>query len=482
MNDPSGPRPRRPLYTVILAAGKGKRMHSERAKVLHPLAGRPMIDYVVRAALKLGAGRIFVVLGNQADEVRRALASYGRRLTFCLQKEQRGTAHAVLQTRRHLSGKRGEVLILNGDVPALRDDLLRRLVQTHRDSRAAATLVTTHLDDPAGYGRIVRDGSWQVAEIVEDRDARPEEREIKEVNCGLYVMDAGRLFPALRQVTPLNQQHELYLTEVVRILKRQGYKVIALEHDDPEEVLGVNTRRELAVAAKILYRRKTEDLMEQGVSLIDPWHTYIDAGVKVGADTVIYPDVYLEGATEVGRGCRIDPGCVIRDCVVGDGVRVLAHSVLSGSRVHDGAQVGPFTHLRPESEIGARARIGNFVEVKKSRIGEEVRAGHLSYLGDARVGRRVNVGAGTITCNYDGHKKHTTVLGDDVFVGSDTQFVAPVTVHKGAYVGAGSTITHDVPAYALALSRSPQQNREGWARERQAAGKENRPTGRRGKR
>jgi len=425
-----------------------------------------MIQYVVGAACRVGASRLFAILGTRAHDVRGALTGLARDITFCVQKEQRGTAHAVMQTSRHLKGRRGDVLILNGDVPTLREELLRRLVQHHREHGAALTLVSTVLGAPTGYGRIVRDPSGQLAEIVEEADASPEEKEIREVNGGLYVADCALLFRALREVRPANQQSELYLTDVVRILKQQGHKVLALQHDNFEEVLGVNTQRELAVAAKILYRRKAEELMRNGVSFIDPWHTYVDATVKVGRDTVIYPDVYLEGATEVGCRCRIEPGCVVRDCMLGDETRILAHSVLTSSRVQQGAQVGPFTHVRPLSEIGTRARVGNFVEIKKSRLGEGVKAGHLSYLGDAKLGRRVNVGAGTITCNYDGEAKHETILEDDVFVGSDTQFVAPVRVRKGAYVGAGSTITEDVPSYALALSRSPQQNREGWVRAR----------------
>jgi len=443
-------------------------MRSQRAKVLHPVAGRPMVDHVVRAAAGLGARRICIVLGNQAAEVRRALAHHGSRLTFCLQSEQRGTGHAVLQTRRHLEGRGGDVLILNGDTPAVSAELLRGLVRRHRESGAAATLLTAQLADPTGYGRVIRSPDWEVEAIVEERDARPEEREIKEINCGVYVVDAARLFPALRRLKPENQQHELYLTDVVRILKGEGRRVVLHPHGNPEEVLGVNTRRELAAAAAILYRRKAGELMDRGVSFIDPRHTYVDADVRVGQDTFLYPGVVLEGATRIGRGCRIDPGCVIRDSVLGDEVRVLAHSVLSDSRVRDGAQVGPFTHLRPGSDIGARARIGNFVEIKKSRIGEESKANHLSYLGDASLGRGVNVGAGTITCNYDGERKHRTILEQGVFIGSDTQLVAPVRVGRGAYIGAGSTITQNVPAGALALSRVPQQNRQGWVREHRA--------------
>jgi bifunctional UDP-N-acetylglucosamine pyrophosphorylase/glucosamine-1-phosphate N-acetyltransferase len=460
---------RRPPHAVILGAGKGKRMRSERAKVLHPIAGRPMIDYVVRAALRAGAGRICVILGNQAAEVRRALAPHARRLTFCLQREQKGTGHAVLMASRHLAGLAGDALILNGDVPAVRGDLLRRLVQEHRARGAALTLVTAHPADPTGYGRIVRDPSGGIARVVEERDARPEEREIREINCGLYVVDCGLLFPALRRLTPANAQREIYLTDLVRLLRADGHRVAALPHGDAEEVLGVNTRRELAAAGRLLHARKAEALMERGVTFLDPDHTYVDSDVRVGPDTILYPAVHLRGRTRIGRGCSVEPGCVIRDSVLGDGVRVLPHSVITASRLRDGAQVGPFAHLRPQSDIGARARIGNFVEVKKSRIGEEVKAGHLSYLGDARLGRRVNVGAGTITCNYDGRRKHVTVLEDDVFIGSDTQLVAPVRVRRGAYVGAGTTVTRDVPAGALALSRAPQQNREGWVRLRRAA-------------
>jgi bifunctional UDP-N-acetylglucosamine pyrophosphorylase/glucosamine-1-phosphate N-acetyltransferase len=458
----------RPLNAVILAAGKGKRMLSERAKVLHTVAGLPMIDYVVRAALETRPQRLFVVLGTQVEDVRRALEPYRRRITFCLQRQQRGTGHAVQQTARHLARRLGDVLILNGDTPALTPELLKRLVRRHREEETAATLVTAELAEPSGYGRIVRDGSGDVAQIVEERDASPKEREIREINCGLYVFDGALLFPALRLLTPLNQQKELYLTDVARILKQQGHRVRPLPHAHAEEVLGVNTRRELAAAGRTLYLRKAEALMAEGVSLIDPSRTCIDAGVRVGVDTRIYPGVTIEGKTRIGRGCRIEPGCVIRDSLLEDGAAVLAHSVLSQARVRVGAQVGPFTHLRPGSDVGPRARIGNFVEVKKSRIGEETKANHLAYLGDARLGRRVNVGAGTITCNYDGRMKYRTVLEDDVFIGSDSQLVAPVRVRRGAYVGAGSTITRNVPAYALALSRAPQLNKQGWVKRNRA--------------
>ena len=465
-NDPPTARgaARRELLALVLAAGLGKRMQSKWSKLLHPVAGRPMVRHVVEATKGAGVARAVVVVGNQAEEVRLAVGDLDKRIAFAFQKEQLGTGHAVLCAERQFQGHTGDVLILNGDLPALRPETLRAFVAYHRSHGAPLTLLTTVITDPRGYGRVVRNYGGEVARIVEEADASPDERATQEINCGIYCVDSAALFRPLRRATRDNAQGEIYLTDLVGILHHEGKAVAAYRHPDAVEVLGVNDRRELAAAARSLYRRKAETLMAEGVSLVDPASTYIDAEVTIGRDSIIEPGVMIQGASRLGTEVRIGLGSRIADTVIGDGSEVLPYCVIAGARLASGCRVGPFAHLRPDTTLDDGARIGNFVETKKTRLGRGSKANHLTYLGDAEIGRDVNIGAGTITCNYDGVEKHRTVIEDEVFVGSDSTLVAPVRLRRGSFIGAGSTITRDVPSQALALSRARQENKEGWAK------------------
>ena len=455
---------RREICALILAAGQGKRMVSKSSKLVHDVAGRPMVRHVVESARAAGMARTIVVIGQQADEVRQAVGDADKRISFAFQKEPLGTGHAVLSAERQLAGYRGDVLILNGDLPALKAETLRAFVEFHRTSGAPLSLLTTVISEPKGYGRVIRNYSGDVSRIVEEADATSEERATQEINCGIYCVDADSLCRPLKRATSNNAQGEIYLTDLVEILRRDGRKVAAYRHPDSTEVLGVNDRRELAAAARALFRRKAEALMTAGVSIMDPGSTCIDADVTVGPDTLIEPAVLLLGRTEIGREVRIGQGSRLVDSKVGDGTIILPYCVISASRIGRGCRIGPFAHLRPETSLDDEVRVGNFVETKKAKMSRGSKANHLSYLGDAEIGRDVNVGAGTITCNFDGVTKHRTVIEDEVFIGSDTQLVAPVRIRRGAFIGAGSTITKDVPAHALAISRGRQVVKEGWAK------------------
>ncbi len=455
----------RRVDVVILAAGLGKRMRSRRIKLLHQVAGRPMVAHVAEAARALRPARLVAVVGHQADDVREALSGLCDR--FAPQAEQRGTGHAVLAAAPLLrSGKGSALVVLSGDVPAVRASTLRALVARHRRSRAALTFVSTLVPDPSGYGRVVRDGAGRVARIVEERDATPEERRIREINAGIYCADRAALLAVLGSSRPDNAQGEYYLTDAVHRLLARGARVAAVLHPESEEVLGVNTRAELARANAALYARAAEALQERGVTLLDPARSWIDARARVGRDSVIWPDVVIEGASVLGEDNVVRPGCRLRNVVTGRGVEIRDHCVLDDARLGDGTVVGPFAHLRPGTVLEAGSRVGNFVEVKKSRLGRGTKAMHLTYLGDATIGPGCNIGAGTITCNYDGVRKNPTTLDAGVFIGSDTQLIAPVRVGKGAYVAAGSTVTNDVPPGALAIARGKQRNVEGWVARR----------------
>jgi bifunctional UDP-N-acetylglucosamine pyrophosphorylase/glucosamine-1-phosphate N-acetyltransferase len=458
------------LYVVVLAAGKGTRMKSTRAKVLHSLAGRPLIEHVLRTVDTLKAAKTVLVIGHGAEDVRTALA--GRPgLEFVVQSPQLGTGHALLQAEPVLAGKSGTVLLLYADVPLLEANTLTRLLETHTAARAAATVLTTVVDDPFGYGRMVRDESGRVVRIVEERDASGEERAIKEINSGIYAFALEPLFPSLHSLATDNAQGEYYLTDLVAMYHQRKLRVETLCLDRADELRGVNTRIDLAEIAAVLRARKNRAVMLGGTTLEDPSTTMIDDGVTIGTDTVVGRGVALEGKTAIGSGCRIHANVRLTNAAIGDRVTILDHSVIVDSTVASGASVGPFAHVRPGSAIQADARVGNFVELKKTTLGRGSKANHLAYLGDATIGDRVNVGAGTITCNYDGTSKHPTVIEDGVFIGSDTQLIAPVTIGKGAYVAAGSSITQDVPAGALGIARGRQENKLDWvaSRERQRA-------------
>jgi len=449
------------VAAIILAAGKGTRMKSGLVKVLHPAAGQPMIDYPVTAARAAGATPVVLVVGHQAEAVQGHFRGADD-IRCVLQEEQLGTGHAVACARDALAGFSGTVLILCGDTPLLRVETLKRLIAFHRAQEAAVTVLTATLDDPYGYGRIVRDESGAVLRIVEQKDADPEEQGIREINSGIYCMDAAFLFGNIDSVGSDNAQKEFYLTDLVAMAVHKGLGCLALESDDAEEIMGVNDRGQLAEAGRILRRRINQDLMLSGVTITDPDQTYIDQGVAIGPDTVIHPNCRISGATTIGSGCVIDGNVSISNCRIAGNCHIKAGSVLEDSELHEAVAVGPMAHLRPGTVLHPHVKIGNFVETKKIVMGEGSKASHLTYLGDAEIGRDVNIGCGTITCNYDGVNKHRTVIGDQVFIGSDVQLVAPVTVGRNSLVAAGTTVTIDVPPDSLAISRVPQVNKDGW--------------------
>jgi len=442
------------LAVVILAAGKGTRMKSDLVKVLHPVAGSPMISYSLDVARRLKPARLVVVVGFQADLVQEKCGAED--VSFALQKEQLGTGHAVLAARAAFQGFRGEVLILSGDVPLLTEKTVKDFLESHRDKKAVLSVMTVEPEDPRGYGRVFRNADGSLLRITEDRDLKPGEEKIREINTGIYCVDADFLFAALSQVTPQNAQKEYYLTDIVARASAEKKKVFPFLAGDPLEVMGINTRVELARANQGMRRKIAERHMLEGVTLIDPETAYIDREVRIGRDTVIHPNCHLLGKTTLGTGCVIEPGCKIADTQAGDRVTVKASSVITQCRIEDHVEVGPFAHLRPETLLREGSRIGNFVEVKKSVIGKGTKANHLTYIGDATLGEKINVGAGTITCNYDGHKKHPTVIEDGVFIGSNTALVAPVRVERNSVIGAGSTITKQVPPDTLAVARGKQ--------------------------
>ncbi len=456
------------IHVVVLAAGKGTRMKSRIPKVLHEAAGLPLIERVLRAGDSLDPQSTTVVVGHLADRVQILL---GKRLglRFALQEPQLGTGHALMQAEPHLRAATGTVVLLYGDVPLLRAATLRSLVEAHRARKAAATVLTARVGDPHGYGRIVRTNG-RITAIVEEKDATREQRAIDEINSGIYAFDLGPLFGSLTSLRAANAQGEYYLTDLVRTYVDAGLTVDTVTVDDPQEITGVNSRKELADVTAILNARRNEELMAAGVTIVDPASTWIGPDVSVGADTIIHPNVHVEGRTVIGSGCVVHASVRIIDSILDDGVVINNFCVIAGSHIASGAVVGPFAHVRPQSEIGEGAHIGNFVELKKTAIGRGSKANHLSYLGDTTIGEKVNIGAGTITCNYDGVHKHQTVIEDGAFIGSDTQLIAPVTVHTGAYVGTGTTVREDVPGGALAVSAGKQRNIEGWVEKKKQKG------------
>ena len=458
------------LHVVILAAGKGMRMKSARAKVLHQVAGRPMVEHVLATASALAPESTVIVVGYEGAAVQRALAGHVG-LTFVVQEPQLGTGQALLTAEPLLAGAVGTLVLLSGDAPLLAAETLRNLVNCHRKAGAAATVVTATVEDPAGYGRIIRTGQ-KIARIVEDRDASPTERQIREINSGVYAFELRGLFEAVRSIGTENAQGEYYLPDLVAILQRGGAVVETFCVSDPDEIRGINSRSELAAVSRILRDRKTTELMAAGVTIDDPATAYIDDAVVVGPDTIIHPGVSLEGRTVVGAGCEIHSGVRIVDSQLGDRVTVLNHCVITDSRIADQVRIGPFAHLRNEADVRDHARVGNFVELKKTVLGAGSKSMHLAYLGDATIGERVNIGAGAITCNYDGEKKNQTVIEDGAFIGSDSQLIAPVTIGKDAYVGTGTTVREDVPSGSLAVSAGKQRNIEGWVGRKKKGGRD----------
>ncbi|MDH7576572.1 MAG: bifunctional UDP-N-acetylglucosamine diphosphorylase/glucosamine-1-phosphate N-acetyltransferase GlmU [Bacillota bacterium] len=451
---------------IILAAGQGKRMKSEIPKVLHRIAGAPLICHVLGAVEEAGIKEIIVVTGQGAELVQKTLGAGYR---YACQAEPRGTGDAVAKALPLLSPECREVLILCGDTPLLRPQTLLRLIEARRTAGAPVAVLTSNLENPWGYGRILRDEGERVLAIVEETDATPGQKEIKEVNAGTYVFARESLEDTISKLRPENRQGEYYLTDCVGFLCARRQPVNAVSAP-PEEIQGINTREELAAAARLLRRRECSRLMEAGVTILDPETTYPDRGVEVGRDTVIYPFTFIEGKTKVGRGCLLGPGTRLLDCTLGDGVEV-QYSVITSSTVGDRCQIGPFAYLRPGSILAEGVKVGDFVELKKAVVGAGSKIPHLSYVGDAVIGSGVNVGAGTITCNYDGVQKHETRIEDGAFIGSNTNLVAPVTVGKGAVTGAGSTITRNVPPGALAVERARQVVIPNWEKKKAEKGK-----------
>ncbi|USK70366.1 bifunctional UDP-N-acetylglucosamine diphosphorylase/glucosamine-1-phosphate N-acetyltransferase GlmU [Peribacillus asahii] len=447
-------------YAIILAAGQGTRMKSKLYKVLHPVCGKPMVQHVVEQVNQLQIEEIVTIIGHGAEQVQKQL---GDMCQYALQAEQLGTAHAVMQAESVLAKQEGTTLVICGDTPLIKAETMEALVALHEETGAKATVLTAYAENPDGYGRIIRNANGLVEKIVEHKDASDEERAVKEINTGTYCFDNQALFQALQQVSNDNVQSEYYLPDVIEILKSAQETVTAFQTKDFEETLGVNDRLALSQAEQIMRKRINETHMRNGVTIIDPATTYIESGVSIGQDTTIYPGVTIAGRTVIGEDCVIGPHSEIKDCEIGKGTHIhqsVAHSSSIGSNVN----IGPFAHIRPQSEIHDSVKIGNFVEIKKTVFGEGSKASHLSYIGDAEVGKGVNIGCGSITVNYDGKKKHLTKIEDDVFIGCNSNLVAPVTVGKGAYVAAGSTITEDVPGEALSIARARQINKEDYVK------------------
>jgi bifunctional UDP-N-acetylglucosamine pyrophosphorylase/glucosamine-1-phosphate N-acetyltransferase len=449
------------IAIVILAAGKGTRLKSALAKVLHRVGGRPLVEHVVRACQPLKPREIIAVVGHQAEDVTSVVAPLG--VKTALQQPQRGTGHAMQVARRAISSRAKFAILLPGDGPLIRTETLAALARAHRESGAAATILSAEIENPAGYGRIVRSDGGSVSAIVEDSALSEEQRGIREINSSIYCFSLDKLWPCLASLKPQNVHKELYLTDAIAVLRQKGENVQAVLAADPDEVLGCNTRADLAAVDEVFRRRKRAAVMDAGVTIELPETVLIDPEVVIGADTRIEPGVQLLGKTRIGANCTVRAGSVLSDAVLEDNVLVKPYSIVTASHLSRGVQVGPFAHLRDGARLEDNARVGNFVEVKKSVLGEGVKSMHLTYLGDARVGSGTNIGAGTITCNYDGVHKNPTTIGKRVFIGSDTALVAPVRVGDGAYVGAGSVITKNVPPDALGVARGQQVNKLGWA-------------------
>jgi len=445
------------LETLILAAGKGTRMKSKLPKVLHRVCGKPMLQHVIDAAKGAGSSREVVVIGSGAELVEQTISG----VEFVLQEKQLGTGHAVLSAKESFAKSKGTILILCGDTPLLTSELLKNFVAKHESSHCAATVLTAEMPDPTGYGRIIREDDGTFKKIVEDKDATPDVKKIRETNAGCYCFDVEKLFDALDKVGNNNAQGEYYLPDVLTIFKNAGEKIGIFPAEYADETIGINTRIQLAAADKSLRMRKERELMDNGVTIVDPNTTFIDTDVEIGQDTIIYPNTYLEGKTVIGEDCNIGPDVRFVNMTVGNNVTV-HFSYCHDAKIYNDVTLGPYVHIRPGTKISNGVKVGNFVEIKNSNIGEGSKLPHLQYIGDSDVGKGVNIGCGTVTCNYDGKNKHRTKIGNNAFIGCNTNLVAPVTVEDGAYIAAGSTITKDVPKNNLAVARSRQINLANW--------------------
>lgn len=446
------------LAAVILAAGEGKRMKSKHSKVTHKILGKELVRWVYDAAVKAGVQDCVLVVGHRADEVK---ACMGEKVQYVMQAEQLGTGHAVMQAMPYLKGKKGSVMVMCGDMPLISHETIKKAYEKHIADGDAATILTADFDNPAGYGRIVKDRDGRVVKIVEDKDASKEEKKIKEINSSLYCFQIDLLMEALQKITNNNKQKEYYLTDTIEILISQGKKVDTYKIENSYEIMGINDRIQLSQAAEIHRRTILEYHMKEGVTIVDPEAVYIDAGVKIGMDTVIYPGTFIQGKCIIGEDCVIGPNTRLVDSKVLSGAEV-RNSVVLDSTIGEGSHIGPFAYLRPGSVIGKEVKIGDFVEVKNSVIDDYSKVSHLSYIGDCDVGANVNIGCGTVVVNYDGRKKHRSKIGDNAFIGCNTNLVSPVEVKKNAYIAAGSTITKEVPENALAIARAKQENKEDW--------------------
>ncbi|MEI5994112.1 GlmU protein [Enterococcus sp. 4G2_DIV0659] len=447
-------------YVIILAAGKGTRMKSKLYKVLHPVAGKPMVEHIMDQVEKTNPSEVVTIVGHGAEAIKSHL---GERSQYALQEEQLGTGHAVLQAQDHLADKQGTTLVITGDTPLLTAETLTNLFAYHQGKNASATILTAHADDPTGYGRIIRDHVGIVEKIVEQKDASEQEARVQEINTGTFCFDNEALFKALSKIDTNNAQGEYYLTDIIEILKKEGKTVAAYQMADFEEAMGINDRVALAEANKIMHQRLNKMHMMNGVSFVDPDTTYIDEGVVIGSDTVIEAGVHLKGKTVIGEDCFIGAHSEIIDSVIEDKVKI-TQSVIKESIVRKQADIGPFAHIRPNADIGARVHVGNFVEVKNATIDEETKVGHLTYVGDADLGKDINIGCGVVFVNYDGKNKYRTTVGDHAFIGSSSSLIAPVNVAANTVIAAGSTITDDVEEFDLAIARARQENKAGYAK------------------
>ncbi len=465
-------REEKDLSVIIMAAGKGTRMKSKLPKVLHKIAGRSMLDYVIDSVQVLNPSQILIIVGYESEQV---INSFDNRIPvkWVEQKEQLGTGHAVMQVKPYLENYQGDILILSGDVPLLSTKTMKELIEVHQKDNAQATILTTLMENPFGYGRIIKDINNNITKIVEEKDASYEERLVKEINSGTYCFNWQKLNYYLTQISPQNAQGEYYLTDVIKMFVDNQLIVRSNITEKIEEVLGINDRVTLAKMAKIIREQINEELMISGITIIDPEATYIDSGVKIGLDTVIYPNTIIEGESIIGINCRLGPNSHIVNTIIGDNTEVTFSSVID-SKIANHCSVGPFSRIREKAVINDKCKIGNFVELKKTVLEEGVKASHLAYLGDAEIGTKTNIGAGTITCNYDGKNKHKTIIGSNVFVGSNSTLIAPLTLESDTYIAAGSAITATVPTHSLGVGRARQKNIENWVlrkREKDNVGK-----------
>ncbi|HEY9061844.1 MAG TPA: bifunctional UDP-N-acetylglucosamine diphosphorylase/glucosamine-1-phosphate N-acetyltransferase GlmU [Pseudobacteroides sp.] len=446
------------IMAVVLAAGEGKRMKSKNSKVIHKICGKTLVEWVVDAAGSCGIKESVIVVGHRQDQVRDCLKD---RVSYAVQEKQLGTGHAVMQAEKYLEGKEGHVIILCGDTPLITSDTIDKTIKFHIGNKCGATVITADFEDPTGYGRIVRDSNGNVLKIVEDKDANIEEKNIREINSGIYCFNIKDLLTSLKELNNNNVQGEYYLTDTLEIILKKGSKVGAVKISDPSEILGINDRVQLSKAGEIIRNRVLEMHMRAGVTIIDPKSVYIDDGVKIGMDTIIYPGSYIETGSIIGEEAIIGPNSRVVGSIIGN-ITEINNSVIIDSKVGNNTHIGPFAYLRPGSKIGNNVKIGDFVEVKKSVIGDDTKVSHLTYIGDAEVGNNVNLGCGVVVVNYDGKNKNKTIIGDNAFVGCNVNLISPVTVKDNAYVAAGSTITEEVPENSLAIARSRQVNKEDW--------------------